>query len=264
MPRRVAAALRLVLLAVGALPAGAGELPAGVAALHECVARNLPSSGRQELRVERSDRAGNTRALDAIAFWKQDAEGNRRMLVRIEAPPDERGAAFLLLAGARGNDLWTYLPDLRAVRRITGRAVSGSFFASDFTYEDVVELQAEARRARIERLADAELEGRRVAVLAGVPAPDSGSSYRRVVTSIDLETCVVLRAELYGAGDALVKELRVAAADVERQGERWRPRLVVMRHLEKGSESRLVFGAGEWNTELPDRLFSANELAKGR
>lgn len=245
-------------------PALAEELAPDVAALRECVARNVPTSGRQSLRLERTDRAGNRRSLEATAAWKQDANGHGRLLVRIDAPADERGAAFLLLAGDDGDDLWTYLPDLRAVRRITGRAVSGSFFASDFTYEDVVELQAEARHARIERLPDAELDGRPVAVLSAVPAPDSGSQYRRVVTSIDRETCVVLRTELHGPADTLVKEMRVAFADVERQGERWRPRVVSMRHLEQGSESRLVFGPGEWNVELPDRLFSQTELAKGR
>jgi hypothetical protein len=102
-----------------------------------------------------------------------------------------------------------------------------------------------------------------VSVLSGVPAPASGSQYRRVVTSVDRETCVVLRTELYGPSDTLVKEMRVAFPDVERQGELWRARAVTMRHLESGSQSRLVFGAGEWNVELPDRLFSANELAKG-
>jgi len=263
MHRRATALPALAIRLALAAPGSAQELGPGVAEVRDCMAGNLPSSGRQSLRVERTDGSGNTRALEATAFWKRDAKGDGRFLVRIEAPPDERGAAFLLLASEDGNDLWTYLPDLRTVRRITGRAVSGSFFASDFTYEDVVALQAEARHARIERLADAEIDGRPVRVLSGVPAPDSGSQYGRVVTFVDRETCVALRTELYGPAGTLVKEMRIASADVERQGEAWRPRKVAMRHLEQGSESRLVFGAGEWNVELPDHLFSQNELAKG-
>jgi hypothetical protein len=259
----LAPAVLALLLSVAA-PGAAQELGPGVAEVRDCMARNLPRSGRQPLRVERTDRSGNTRALEATAFWKRGADGQGRFLVRIEAPPDERGAAFLLLASENGNDLWAYLPDLRAVRRITGRAVSGSFFASDFTYEDIVQLQGEARAARIELLADAEIDGRPVRVLSGVPAPGSGSQLGRVVTFVDRETCVALRTELYGPGGSLVKEMRIAFADVERQGDGWRPRAVAMRHLEQGSESRLVFGAGEWNVELPDRLFSQNELAKGR
>jgi len=263
MTRLAIAPAALALVLSLAAPGAAQELGPEVAEVRDCMARNLPSSGRQQLRVERTDRFGNTRALEATAFWKRDAEGNGRFLVRIEAPADERGAAFLLLASESGNDLWTYLPDLRTVRRITGRAVSGSFFASDFTYEDVVELQGQARHARIERLADAEIDGRPVRVLSGVPAPGSGSQFGRVVTFVDRETCVTLRAELFGPAGTLVKEMRVAFADVERQGEGWRARTIAMRHLEQGSESRLVFGSGDWNVELPDRLFSQNELAKG-
>lgn len=245
--------------------AAAQDLGEGVQEIRDCVEKNAPRAGRQQLRLERTDRGGAQRALQATAWWKRDAADRTRFLVRVEEPPDERGSAFLFLEREDGNnDLFTYLPELRTVRRISNRTVSGSFFGTDFSYEDVVELQGEAEHAHVERLPDEALDGRTVRVLQATPGPDSGSAYGRVVSRIDAETCAVLQVEMFGKSGALSKEMRVAWADVERDGERWRPRKVLIRDVEKGSETRLELGRGDWQAEVPDRYFNQSELAKGR
>lgn len=263
MTTGMVAMLWLALVAAPASRGRAQEMGPGVQEVRDCVERNLPKSGRQLVRLERSDPAGKMRSLEATAFWKPDAEDHARFLIRIEAPPDERGCAFLMLERDRGTDIWTYLPELRAVRRISPRAVSGSFFGTDFTYEDILELQQESEHARIERLPDADVDGRPVQVLSAVPAADSGSDYSRVVTLVDRETCVPLRTDLYGKAHELAKQVRVAWEDVGRQGGRWRPRKIVLRDFAKGTESRLIFGRGDWQMEVPDRLFHQSELTKG-
>ena len=145
-----------------------------------------------------TDRAGNARRLETTVWWKR-APGLRTQLVtRVDAPASERGTAFLLVEDSRGTNLWSYLPELRTVRRVTGRAASGSFLASDFTYEDIARLDGEAPEARIEQLPDTEPEGRPALVFEGRPAPESGSPHHRIVTFVDRETCVVLRADLEG------------------------------------------------------------------
>ena len=208
-------------LAIGGA-AAARTLDPGVDEVRACVERNTPSSGRQRVRLERTDRSGHARRLEASIWWRRDPGGRMRLVARVEAPASERGTAFLLVEGEREAALWSDLPAMRGVRRVTGRAVSGSFFASDFTYEDIARLHGEARDARIERLPDAELDGRPVYVLEGRPAEGAPSSHRRVVSFVDRETCAVLQVERFGKSDALSKELRVAGVDVERDGERWR------------------------------------------
>lgn len=251
---------------LGLAPAGgAQELGPGVQEVRDCVEKNAPRAGRQQLRLERTDRGGARRSLEATAWWKRDADDRTRFLVRVEAPPDERGSAFLFLEREDGeNDLFTYLPELRTVRRISNRTVSGSFFGTDFSYEDVVELQGEAEHARIERLPDEVLDGRPVRVLQALPGEASGSSYSRVVSRVDAETCAVLQVEMFGKGDALSKEMRAAWSDVEQDGDRWRPRKVLIRDVDNGSETLLELGKGDWDAEVPDRLFNQSELAKGR
>jgi hypothetical protein len=246
---------------VAASPGAAQPPDADVAKLRACVERNVPRAGRQEVRLEMQDAAG-ARTLEAIAFWKPGERGQTRLLYRIGAPSDERGSAFLVRERDGAHDLWTYLPETRAVRRVTARGVSLPFFGSDFTYEDVLELQAEARYASVEMRPDAELDGRRVRVVSARPAFED-SAYGEIVSFVDAETCVVLRVALHDRAGALAKEMRVAWSDVRREGDAWRPGVVSMRDVARGTTSRLVFGRGEWNAEIPESLFEPNELAKG-
>jgi hypothetical protein len=259
--RTALTALAALLLAA---PAPAQELGEGVQEVRDCAERNLPRSSKQQIALERTDRSGASRRLEANALWKRDEQNRSSFLVRIDAPPDERDAAFLVIERESGNDMFTYLPELRTVRRITSRTVSGSFFGTDFSYEDVLEVQGVAGHARIERLPDAEVEGRPVYVLVGTPAPEVGSSYAKVVTYVDRESCIALKAELFGKPTQVSKEMLIAWADLEKRGERWIPMKVTVRDLEKGSESRIVVEKVELDVDLPDRLFSQSELAKGR
>lgn len=237
---------------------------AGVQEIRDCIEDNFPDFGKQKAVLERTDPAGSKRTLEATSYWKQTPEGRLRFLLRIDAPPDERGSAFLLIEDTNGRDLFAYLPELRTVRRLSGRAVSGSMFGTDFSYEDIVELQNQAEHSRIERLPDAEHEGRKVRVLSATPTAGSESAYSRVVSFVDAETCVVLRTELYGDSEQLDREIGVSWTDVDKQGERWRPRKISLVDHRKGSQSVLQLGDGDWTTEVPDRLFNQSELAKGR
>src|SRR3990172_7217353 len=86
----LAAALALIPVRPGA----AEELGEGVQEVRDCAEKNMPRSAKQEIVLERTDRSGASRRLEAAALWKRDAENRSRFLVRIEAPPDERDAAF--------------------------------------------------------------------------------------------------------------------------------------------------------------------------
>jgi outer membrane lipoprotein-sorting protein len=245
--------------------AGSAELGAGVEEIQRCAEKNLPArTARQEVVFERRDRAGDTRRMSAVVHWKRGEDGLSRALIRVLEPAEERGTAFLLLEReGRDPDMFTYLPELKRVRRITARTVSGSFLGTDFSYEDIQELQAMAERSRVERLPDGEVGGRPAYVLAATPTPDSGSAYERIVSYVDRESCVTLRTLFVAPGDKTSKELSVAFADVERAGERWLPRKAKLLDTENGSETSLEIREYEHDVDLPDRLFSQSELEKG-
>ena len=248
---------------LGAAPALSAELGPGVEEVQRCMERNLPEhSSRQAVRLERRDRAGNEHRLEATVLWKRDVKDRTRLLARVDAPPDERGTGFLMIEEEAGVELFSYLPELGRVRRVTSRSAS-TFLGTDLSWEDLEELRTVASRARVERLPDATLDGRAVYVLSGTPAEGSQSAYARVVSRVDRETCVALHTSLEGAGDRVLKELVVEFSDVEKQGGRWLPRKIRFRNLANDSETRLTLEKVEFEVELPDRLFTQAELAKG-
>jgi hypothetical protein len=255
----------LVLLSFAPWPGPAPAAPAlepGVAEVRECAERNLPKhTARQRLVLERVAKGADARRLEATLLWKRGEDGLSRVRVTVEAPQAERGTAFLLIEREGEDDMFSYLPEYRRVRRLTSRAVTGSFLGTDLSYEDFQQLQGLADDARVSRQPDSAIGGRPVYVLEGVAGSGAASSGERVRSYFDRESCVLLRAELSGGENE--REVEVAWADVERVGEHWVPRRLVLRDLTKGSETRLSIGETEWDVELPDSLFSEGDLAKG-
>lgn len=262
-PVRVLALVPLLLAA----PARAQELGPGVPEVRACVEKNLPAkSVEQDLRLEVRDPAGSAQNLEAKLYWKPDAEGRSRVLVEVQAPPDVRGSAFLALERGSGEpDLFSYLPELQKVRRISGRTVSGSLFGTDLSYEDLTHVQGVAGGARIEKLADETVEGRPAHVLRALPAPGGSSAYAEVRSWVDADTCVVRRIEFRDAPDSVSKELVAPWEQVTDEGGRWLPRELVVRDLAGGGETRLIVEKARYDVDLPERLFSQGGLAaRGR
>jgi Outer membrane lipoprotein-sorting protein len=254
----------LLAAALAAGAASAAELGPGAEEVQRCMERNLPErTARQSVVFVRRDRAGNERRIDATIWWKRDAQDRSRVLARVDAPPDERGTGFLMIEAETGTELFSYLPELGRVRRVTSRSAS-SFLGTDLSFEDLEELQNVASRAHVERLPDATLAGRPVHVLAGTPDAATPSAYARIVSKIDRETCVSLETSFEGEGGRVLKELVVDFKDVEKQGTRWLPRKVRLRNLASESETRLTLEEIEFEVEIPDRLFTQGELAKGQ
>jgi hypothetical protein len=62
-----------------------------------CLRDNLPSqTSVQTVSLRHVDRTGSKRTLEAKIFWKRSPEGLSRIRIGIEAPPDDRGSAYLL------------------------------------------------------------------------------------------------------------------------------------------------------------------------
>jgi hypothetical protein len=233
--------------------------------IQDCSRKNLPeSSARQDISLLVRDASGQEQTIEAELFWKRGDDGRSRVLVRVGAPLDLRGSAFLLVERENGSDMFSYLPSLRKVRRITGRTISGSLFGSDFSYGDIERLQSLAAQTNVEQLADAEVAGRATWVLTAPIPPESGSKYQRVVTFIDQQTCVALKTELMEGPEQVAKEIVIPPDKVTAEGSRFVPREIFARDLEGASETRLRVENVEFDVALSESFFSQAALTKGR
>jgi len=229
-----------------------------------CARKNLPTR-TLELRATftKVDRVGGERVSRAKVIGKKLDDGLQRAVLRFDRPVDVRGTAMLMIENATGpSDFYVYSPDERRTRRISGKS-SGGLFGTDFSYDDFENWRGFSKRSKTELLPDAVEAGRSVYVIAGTPAAEDGSSYERIVSYIDRETCVVLRIDSYEPGAKLRKVLHADPASVEKTGEIAIARSIELQDVLDSTRTRVSIDAIRLDLDLPDRLFRQTDRASG-
>ena len=208
---------------------------------------------------------GETRSYDLTGLWKREDDGRSKLVLRISAPPDLRGSAFLMIEReGRSPDIFSYLPEIDKVRRISARGAGGSLFGSDFSYEDVQRIQNLASAANSRLLGEEERAGRPAWKLESQPGPDDVSAYTRIVSWIDRERCVPLAAEFFGEATEPAKRLSVPPAQVVREGDGWVAMELTLQDLAAETQSTLRVKEIELDVELGEKHFSQSALGRRR
>ena len=233
--------------------------------IRECISRNQPQkTAIEEIVMRTYDRAGGERNFEATIYWKRGEDGRSKLRLRVEAPDDLRGAAYLALEREDNVDMFAYLPELQRVRRITPRAASGSLFGTDFSYEDFQRIRDIGAHSTLTLHPGGEHEGRPVFVIEARPEPGTNSAYEKVVSHIDRETCVPLRMEFYEAGAKPRKVLSVDPTSLSREGDIWVAKRITMTDLREQGESLLELKSVKLDVEIPDREFTRARLERRR
>lgn len=247
-----------------AAPQRAHAEPLDVAPARACLDRNTPKM-TVSFRAEfvKVDRVGGERKSRATVLGKSFADGLRRIVLRFDRPPEVRGTAMLMIENASApSDFYVWSPDERRVRRIAGRSNSG-LFGTDFSYDDFENWRSFQKHGHAERLPDASVAERAVYVLASAVAQGEESSYERVVTSIDQETCVVLKVDSFEPGGRLRKVLRADPAKVTRVGALSFASAVELEDVIDQTRTRVALDEIRLDAPVPDVRFRPADLASG-
>jgi hypothetical protein len=254
----LALALTALLLSSAAAPDERSEIEQ----LVDCAQQNIPDTSIQTMVFRASDRVGYTREIRTRVSRKRFENGLSKVFVRVDAPNDLRGAGLLLIEKKSGTDMFIYLPDLQRVKRVTSRMLSGSLFGSDFTYEDFLNVQGMALEGRHELLPDSKVDGADVRVVAHYPAESSGSSYERVVSYWDRETCTTLKGEMWEPGNHQRKTLTVDRSAIFEDGDVRIPQKLRMQDLRDRTSTDLAIEELEVNVKVHRKLFSTTSLER--
>ena len=237
-------------------PAAAADIPA---IARTCAEQNTPkTSSIQSIELHARDRSGYEQVLQANVYLKRFADNQARLLMSFQEPVDVRGARFLIIQQSPRNDLYIYMPGLFKVRKVTSERVSGSVLGTDFSYEDFERLYGIITNLKAERFPDGMLDGRPVYVLNSYP--DSSTSYVKIATYIDKQTCVPLKVDLYENGYRLRKSLTVKPASIRAVGSIHVPGEMVMHDLRDKTETRLLVQGIRTDVKLDDSLFTPDRM----
>jgi hypothetical protein len=251
----------LLILCLGSARAAAAQAVGSLDEATACAQRNLPNK-TVELRATfiKVDRVGGERESRARVIGKTLSDGLRRAVLRFDKPIDVRGTAMLMIENPSGpSDFFVFSPDERRVRRVASRG-SGGLFGTDFSYDDFENWRGFSRRGQLERLPDAVEAGRPVYVLSNKPAPEDGSSYERVTSFVDRESCVVLRIDSYEAGEKLRKVLRADPASIKTVGEVSIATAIVLEDVLDETRTRVKVDELAFDLDIPDRRFRPTNL----
>jgi outer membrane lipoprotein-sorting protein len=249
-------------LALAALRAQGAELD--MAPARACLERNVPKN-TVAFRAEftKIDRVGGERTNRANVIGKKFDDGLSRIVVRFDRPPEMRGTAMLMIESSTGpSDFYVYSPDERKVRRVVGRSNSG-LFGTDFSYDDFENWRTFQKHGKAERTADATVAGRPVYVIVSEPAQDEKSSYEKVVTSVDRETCVVLQVDSFEPGGKLRKVLRADPAKVQEVGSFYIAGALELEDVIDQTHTKVKVDEVKLDVDIPDGRFRPTDLASG-
>lgn len=180
------------------------------------------------------------------------SKGNENTIVRVTAPPAERGQILLM----RGRDLWVFMPNLsQPVRlplsqRLTGQVANGDLARANFTGDyDPMILRTE----------DVNGESHYVLELNAV---DRGVTYHKVHYWVSQETYRPYKAQFFAVSGRLLKtayyEDFTEMLGVERPA-----RLVMVDGVNEGDRSVLEYRDFVLR-DLPDRMFHREYLRRLR
>jgi hypothetical protein len=255
----------LIALALALWPLGARAEELDPAPARACLERNSPKS-TVSFRAEfaKVDRLGGERHSRATVIGKKfAADGLRRIVLRFDRPPEVRDTAMLMIESTTGpSDFYVWSPDERRVRRIASRS-NGGLFGTDFSYDDFENWRSFQKHGHSERLPDAVVADRPVYVLESEAAEGEESSYERVVTSIDQESCVVLKVDSYEPGAKLRKVLRADPTKVQKIGALAFAGALELEDVIDGTRTRVTIDQVKLDAQIPDSRFRPADLSSG-
>lgn len=253
-------------LAVGllllAMPVAALERAEDIRA---CARKNYPAtSSTQTFELTTIGRDGSERGLHASAYWMRNGDGRAMAMLKVDRPDDLRGSSYLMVERESRDDLFMYLPSLNRVKRIQGNQTSDALWGTDFSYEDIKQIQGIFDSGKLTREADADLEGKKVYVLSFTPDKAEESAYARIVSRIDPASCVALQTDFFEDSQTPRKRLVVDPKEVRQQDSRWIAHHYEMRDLRNETRTVLRIEAVTLDPELPSRLFNPQTFYHGR
>lgn len=181
-----------------------------------------------------------------------------KALVKFTAPADIKGSGFLSVEMSDGStQSMVYLPALGRTRRIAGSQKQESFFGSDFSYEDITELQGGTRDEYDHTLA--EVKPGPVYVVRSTARPGAGASYDQLVLDVPEATLLPTRVAFYRGG-ALVKVMTIDRT--EEIGGYLLPARLSMRSEAGGSTTTIDQTQVSVHDALPDGVFTERYLQR--
>ncbi|MBQ0720898.1 MAG: outer membrane lipoprotein-sorting protein [Gammaproteobacteria bacterium] len=246
---------------------GDSALPDGEEVAAHINSRDEGQAVSRKLSIEMRDRRGKTRQRETMSYRKYYAEEKRTVIFYL-APKNIKDTAFLTydyIAPEREDNQWLYLPALRKVKRISASDRGDYFLGTDMTYEDIkLETRVSTADFSFQTLGSCDADGKPGLQIDGTPrtadiARELG--YSKTLSCVDSEIWMVRKSQFWDIKGKLLKTITIS--NIEQIQGIWTQQKIDVENHKTGHSTSLVFSAVDYQSAVPDDLFTTNAIKRG-
>ena len=186
----------------------------------------------------------------------ENSDGDKSLLLFVY-PNDIKGTKLLSFEMIGKDDKqWLFLPALKRVKRISSRNKSGSFMASEFSYEDIASQNYKnyTYKKDVEIVLKYKQECFKI---IRIPV-DKNSGYSKQTLYIDIKTYLPRFAEYYDKQNRLLKN--VIFSSYKNINGIYRVQKIEMQNVQNSKSSTLIWDEDSINAGLTQKDFSKRAL----
>jgi outer membrane lipoprotein-sorting protein len=243
-------ALTALLLAVAPLAAADDDMTADQVLDH--ISETMePEQAHGRVRMTIQTSTGGERTFLYETFSKGSGE---KSLIKYLEPSRVKGQSILMLNDA--DDIWTYFPRTKRVRKLATHAKKQKLEGSDFSYEDMGGGDEFREEFDATRHKDEKKDGRPCYKLELVRHEDSDASYSRILLWVDREQLVPRSIHYYHDKDPELWEKELVCGDVRVVDGVPTPFKCSMHNRLEGTSTSMETVEMNYEVDLPDDLFT--------
>lgn len=213
--------------------------------------RGLSSRGEMTMTIHRPDWERSI----SMQTWTQ---GEKRSLVRVTAPPKDRGNGTLL----DDNNMWTFSPKVNRIIKVPSSMMSQSWMGSDFSNKDISRADDIVEQYDHTLLSETEVDGFVVYEIESIPHEDAAVVWGKEVLIVRSDN-VLIEHRFYDQDGALVKALYTL--EIGQMGGRTVAIQQRMGKVDTPDEwTEVIVDGIEFDVELGDNVFTLSNLRNPR
>ena len=192
-----------------------------------------------------------------MEFSKLEDKNGDKSLVNFLYPNDIKDTKLLSFEKIGKDDKqWLYLPALKRVKRISSRNKSGSFMASEFSYEDIS--SQNYKNYNYSGKADlVNMDGKKYFKIIRFPK-DKNSGYKRQIVYIDSKTFLASYGEYFDRQDRLLK--KIYFKKYQKIAGVYRVVEIHMQNVQNDKSSTLIWDEDKIDQKLKSKDFTKRVL----